>query len=1404
MDVPERILAGGPWAGVTLVQVTLVAALGLAVWLAVRPGAPALRGAVVLAALVGLLVVPGLATVAPVWLPLPEIDRPAAGLEPPEPVDAVPVPPPPAERPVVTAVAPAEPPGKMPTGPDDLIDPFDELDPLENPEPVVAAPPPAEEAAAPVRPAEAPRPPRPVAEVLMAVWLLGALAYLARALVCLALLYYWVWRARPISEGEWAACLTSPPDRDSQPRIAVRENPAVDSPLTLGLFRPVILLPASWRGWPAEQLRLVLAHELAHVRRRDFLAGLVAELAVCLCWFHPLVRWLAGRLRLEQEYVADARAAAGDAVNYVRCLARLALEQGTGRGSPAPAFWRRRPEILRRIDMLRRNRDGLAPRLGRGTTCVVVLLAAIACVAVAGVGPLRAIADFPAPADPAPAPADPVEAKAPATAVADVYGDPLPAGALARLGTTRWRHGSAINYLGFGPDGKTLVTAGQDGTVRLWDLATGKEVRRFARPIPSGVRPGPAPLRPPGFGGGTGAVPVSPVPIPPAVPAAAEAAAAKAKRELAEVEAAVAAAKSKLDAAKAGADADAIKLKIDAAKAKADALKAELEAQAQVRQRLVGNAGGSLGVALTDDGKTLAVAGGNVIQLYEVATGDELRKIDGPPTGLVGLLFSPDGKTLAGRAPDGGVILWDAETGKERHRIKAPGRPNDPKTQAIVLRGGGGDTPGMAFTPDSAALAVATAEFKEQSVTGRVVLWDVASGEQGREVKAVEGMAVSAVAFAPGGKALAYCANGVVHACDVKTGSPLYENRLAEPAVGLLFSPDGKTLAVRGRSQQVRVCDAANGKELYVLGDPVSPVRGGAVAVALARPLSFSPETRNVAFSPDGRQIATAADGTVRLWAAATGKELPLSDSHHGPLAAVVISSDGETVISWGADRMIRRWEAATGKPLGGFRLPPGAAALSPDGRTVAVAGQDGMIRLHETANGKEVLQFKGHQRGSAALVFSPDGKALAERGADGAIRLYDPAKGTELRQFAAQAASNPYPPGVVVAVPARVGFAGTPGLVFSPDGKLLASAGSSPGVVALPGAAVGRGRPNGGASINLFDLGTGKVIRKIEPTLPVSSFAFSPDGRVLATENADESVSLWEVASGKERARLGKAAVAAAPPLPGATARLVKVVGGGVGFAEPAGPTTLAFSPDGRVLVARGPDRSASAWDVTGGQEVGQLKGHDGRVETVSFSPDGKTVASGSTDTTVLLWDAVALRKDLPAPQSAELPDGAAESLWADLAGEDAGKARQGVFKLAGDPRQAVPFLAERLKPAAPIDPQKLERWVADLESDRFAVRQEAAASLVKAGEQVVPALQKVLTTQPTIETRLRVEGLLDKLTGGALTTEQLRLVRAVEVLERMGTPDAREVLRTLAGGASGAFPTREAQAALDRLSGR
>src|SRR5262249_6054229 len=193
---------------------------------------------------------------------------------------------------------------------------------------------------------------------------------------------------------------------------------------------------------------------------------------------------------------------------------------------------------------------------------------------------------------------------------------------------------------------------------------------------------------------------------------------------------------------------------------------------------------------------------------------------------------------------------------------------------------------------------------------------------------------------------------------------------------------------------------------------------------------------------------------------------------------------------------------------------------------------------------------------------------------------------------------------------------------------------------------------------------------------------------------------------------------------------------------------------------------------------------------------------AWGVTDSTMLVWDAAGPLRGLSKLQTAPLTAAEVEALWGDLAAEDATKAGRSIHKLAAAPGQAVPFLSERLKPAARIDSQKIKGWIADLDSEKFAVRRDAATNLLKVGEQALPALQKALGSGPQLETRKRLEELVDRLTSGTLTTDQLRVVRTVEALEQMGVPEARHLLRTLAEGAPGTLPTREAQAALGRMT--
>jgi hypothetical protein len=375
--------------------------------------------------------------------------------------------------------------------------------------------------------------------------------------------------------------------------------------------------------------------------------------------------------------------------------------------------------------------------------------------------------------------------------------------------------------------------------------------------------------------------------------------------------------------------------------------------------------------------------------------------------------------------------------------------------------------------------------------------------------------------------------------------------------------------------------------------------------------------------------------------------------------------------------------------------------------------------------------------------------------------------------------------------IPSRNSGAGPGlGLAFSPDGK----------TVATPVAGT-NGDPS---TLNLWDVASGREARRIElPAQPgILGFVFAPDGRTLATENMDWTVTLWEVASGKQRVRLGQP-IAARRQASAYDYVVIDFNGAASSSAAPVTSVAIAFAPNGRTLAARGPDHSVRVWDVASGKAIGQMEGHNGTVLAVAPSADGKMLASGSSDTTILVWDFTRMRP-APRPQAALLPAKQVESLWADLAGADAARAYRSIERLVTALGQVVPLLRERLRPAEPVEAGKLEQWLADLGSDSFRRRQQATAALEKQGELAMPALSKLLAEQLPLETRRRVEQLLDKMTRRPLTAEQLRLVRAVEVLEQLDTALARQVLTTLARGAVGALATREAQAALDRLKRR
>jgi beta-lactamase regulating signal transducer with metallopeptidase domain len=222
------------------------------------------------------------------------------------------------------------------------------------------------------------------------IFLTGAIWCLLRLLVGLSAIRQCLRRSRGITDAELLQLAESLRTAMGCARgVEIRACPDLASPATVGWLRPVVLLPADWRGWSDVERRAVLAHELAHVSRSDFLTGLWARVGVALHFYHPLLHWMAGQLHLQQELAADALAVRvlGGRGPYLRTLARLALRQdGRPTAWPVHALFSSHGTLMRRIHMLR-TKEGVAspslPRWGR-----LLLMGPLVAVAV-GVSALR-------------------------------------------------------------------------------------------------------------------------------------------------------------------------------------------------------------------------------------------------------------------------------------------------------------------------------------------------------------------------------------------------------------------------------------------------------------------------------------------------------------------------------------------------------------------------------------------------------------------------------------------------------------------------------------------------------------------------------------------------------------------------------------------------------------------------------------------------------------------------------------------------------------------------------------------------------------------------------------------------------------------------------------------------------
>lgn len=473
---------------------------------------------------------------------------------------------------------------------------------------------------------------------------------------------------------------------------------------------------------------------------------------------------------------------------------------------------------------------------------------------------------------------------------------------------------------------------------------------------------------------------------------------------------------------------------------------------------------------------------------------------------------------------------------------------------------------------------------------------------------------------------------------------------------------------------------------------------------------------------------------------------------HENKVEAVAVSPDGKTVLTGSGGRTTHFWNAETGRHAG---TPPvsfssSTAEFSPDGKRLYIAWYGNGLARIMTSGGKQIAELDHGAAYVRALRLVRNGERLVTLARfasvsppQGRLTVWNTATREKLAQLT---------------IDRGRGFAVTE------DGRFAATS-QRPG-------------------IGVWDLEQQALVARLggQEHYP-AALQFTPGGRYLISGGRDQTIRVWEMASGQAVHALR-------------------------GHTRPIG--CLDLSPDGRTIVSGGgvvsiPIESATPrklrfWDLTTGAQIGELSGHGEDVTAVAFTPDGGRIVAGLQDTTALIFNVppAARRRKMP---RAELSVEEIASLIDSLGEANAAEALAAIERLAAVGEPVVDPLAARLSPAAAPDAKRVGALLAQLADDEFRRRQAAAAQLARLGNSIAGELREAANNSPSAEVRARCRDLLTR-AEHPFTDDpaELLALRGIQLLERLKSRSADDLLARLAAGHAPARHTIAARAALSR----